>query len=143
MSASTQSTELLAQQFSQLKALEKIIIDEKEILQQHQPDALVQISEQKNQLLISIQTLDKKISFNQQFAQDKAAGKLTVELDEIESLLLRCQQKNQVNGQIIAQSQLAVERMKSSLLENHNKAAMTYDSKGKKSGGLSSIGLKA
>jgi len=143
MSASTQSTELLAQQFSQLKALEKIIIDEKEILQQHQPDALVQISEQKNQLLISIQTLDKKISFNQQFAQDKAAGKLTVELDEIESLLLRCQQKNQVNGQIIAQSQLAVERMKSSLLENHNKAAMTYNSKGKKSGGLSSIGLKA
>ena len=41
MSASPQSTELLAQQFSQLKALEKIIIDEKEILQQHQPDALV------------------------------------------------------------------------------------------------------
>ncbi len=143
MSASPQSTELLAQQFSQLKALEKIIIDEKEILQQHQPDALVQISEQKNQLLVSIQVLDKKISFDQQFAQDKAAGKLTVELDEIESLLLRCQQKNQVNGQIIAQSQLAVERMKSSLLENHNKAAMTYDSKGKKSGGLSSIGLKA
>jgi len=143
MSASDQSKELINQQLSQLKNLEQIITDEKAILQQHQPDALIKISEQKNQLLISIQTLDKKISFDQQFAQDKAAGNLTVELTEIEDLLLKCQQKNQVNGLIIAQSQLAVERMKTSLLESHNKTAITYDSKGKKSGGLSSIGLKA
>jgi len=143
MSASNQSKELLSQQFSQLKNLEQIITDEKEVLQQHQPDALIKISEQKNQLLISIQTLDKKISFDQQFAQDKAAGNLTVELAEIEDLLLKCQQKNQVNGQIIAQSQLAVERMKTSLLESHSKTAITYDNKGKKSAGLSSIGLKA
>ena len=143
MSESIQSKELLAQQFSQLKDLEQIIADEKQILQQHQPDALIKVSEQKNQLLVTIQSLDKKISLDQQFAQDKAAGNLTQELAEIESLLLKCQQQNQVNGQIIAQSQLAVERMKTSLLENHNKTAITYDSKGKKSAGLSSIGLKA
>ncbi|WP_114325268.1 flagellar export chaperone FlgN [Candidatus Colwellia aromaticivorans] len=143
MSASIQSQELLAQQFAQLQELEQIITDEKLVLQQHQPDALLQISEKKNQLLLSIQNLDKQISINQIFAQDKAAGLLSQELADIESLLKLCQQKNQVNGQIIAQSQLAVERMKTSLLESHNKTSVTYDSKGKKSGGLSSIGLKA
>jgi flagella synthesis protein FlgN len=143
MSASTQSKELLAQQFSQLQELEQVITDEKLVLQQHQPDALLQISEKKNQLLLSIQKLDQQIRINQAFAQDKAAGFLGKQLTEIESLLTLCQQKNQVNGQIITQSQLAVERMKTSLLESHNKTSVTYDSKGKKSGGLSSIGLKA
>jgi flagella synthesis protein FlgN len=143
MSASTQSKELLDQQFSQLQELEQIITDEKLVLQQHQPDALLKISEKKNQLLLSIQKLDQQIRINQAFAQDKAAGFLRQQLTEIENLLKTCQQKNQVNGQIIAQSQLAVERMKTSLLESHNKTSVTYDRKGKKSGGLSSIGLKA
>jgi flagella synthesis protein FlgN len=143
MSASAQSKELVTQQFSQLQELEGVITDEKLVLQQHKPDALLHISEKKNQLLLAIQNLDQQISINQAFAQDKAAGFLSQELADIESLLKRCQQKNQVNGQIIAQSQLAVERMKTSLLESHNKTSVTYDSKGKKSGGLSSIGLKA
>jgi flagella synthesis protein FlgN len=143
MSASPQSKELLAKQFSQLQALEQVITDEKVILQQHQPDALLDISEKKNQLLLSIQNLDQQISVNQAFAQDKAAGLISEELAAIEKQLELCQKKNLVNGQIIAQSQLSVERMKTSLLESHSKTSMTYDSKGKKSGGLSSIGLKA
>jgi flagella synthesis protein FlgN len=143
MSASPQSKELLAKQFSQLQELEQVITDEKIVLQQHQPDALLEITEKKNQLLLSIQNLDQQISINQAFAQDKAAGLLKEDLVAIEKQLELCQKKNLVNGQIIAQSQLSVERMKTSLLESHNKTSMTYDSKGKKSGGLSSIGLKA
>jgi len=137
------SHQLLAQQYGQLEKLEKIISDEKLILQQHEPDALVQISEQKNQLLLDIKSLDQKINLNQQFAQDKAAGILAEELIKISDLLTLCQQKNNINGQIIQQSQLAVERMKTSLLENNNKSSITYDSKGKKSGGLSSIEIQA
>jgi len=143
MSASTQSKKSLAQQLAQLQELKQVITDEKLILQQHQPDALLQISAKKNQLLMSIKNLDQQIGINQVFAQDKAAGFLSLELTEIENLLTLCQQKNLVNGQIIAQSQLAVERMKTSLLESHNRTSVTYNSKGKKSGGLSSIGLKA
>jgi flagella synthesis protein FlgN len=142
MSASPQSIELLSLQFSQLQSLEQVIADEKLILQQHKPDALLQISEQKNLLLLAIQELDKNISLNQAFALDKKAGLLDKEITEIENLLIVCQQKNQVNGQIIAHSQLAVQRMKTTLLEDNNKASVTYNSKGKKSGGLSSISLK-
>jgi len=143
MSASAQSQELLAQQFSQLQELEQVINDEKIILQQHQPEALIQVSNKKNQLLLSIQNLDQQISVNQAFAQDKAAGLLTQELAKIESLLKLCQQKNQVNGQIIAQSQLAVERMKTSLLESHSKTSKMKNFDCVVVGGLSSIGLKA
>jgi len=139
----TTSLQLLAKQHEQLSALAQIIADEKQVLQQHDPEALLAISHHKNTLLLEIQKLDQTISQNQAFAQDKAAGKLTQQLTEITDLLAHCQQQNLVNGQIIQQSQLAVERMKTSLLENHNKSAITYDSKGKKSAGLSSLGLKA
>lgn len=137
------STELVAKQHQQLTLLGKIIANEKQILQQHDPQALLTVSQEKNTLLLAIQQLDQKIGQDQGFAQDKAAGKLTKELVEVADLLINCQQQNRVNGQIIQQSQLAVERMKTSLLESHNKNAITYDKKGKKSAGLSSLGLKA
>ncbi len=137
------STELVAKQHQQLTLLAQIIANEKQILQQHDPQKLLTISQEKNTLLLDIQQLDQEIGQNQGFAQDKAAGKLTQELGGITELLNHCQQQNRVNGQIIQQSQLAVERMKTSLLESHNKNAITYDKKGKKSAGLSSLGLKA
>jgi flagella synthesis protein FlgN len=148
MSEQTDSNEfspnsLLNQQYQQLTKLVEIIANEKLILQQHDPEALLLISEEKNTLLLAIEALDYKISQDKGFAQDKAAGLLTSALDNISSLLEQCKQQNIVNGQIIQQSKLAVERMKTSLLENHNKNAITYDNKGKKSAGLSSLGLKA
>ncbi len=143
MSNTQGSHALLAQQHAQLELLKQLIATEKHTLQQHNPDKLLEISTEKNTLLLSIQALDQKISVNREFAQDKAAGKLESELSAITELLAHCQQQNEINGQIIQQSQLAVERMKTTLLESHNKSAITYDNKGKKSAGLSSIGLKA
>ena len=136
-------TELLAKQHQQLTLLSHIIANEKEILQQHDPKALLTISQEKNILLLAIQQLDKEIDLNQAFAQAKAAGKLTEELAEITTLLNQCKKQNVINGQVIQQSQLAVERMKTSLLENYNKNAITYDNKGKKNAGLSTLGFKA
>jgi len=137
------SIQLLAQQYKQLQSLEKIIDEEKVILQQHNPDALLKVSQDKNNLLLAIERLDKDIIQHPEFNKEKVSGKLEKPLAAITTLLVQCQNKNVVNGQIIQQSQLAVERMKTSLLESHNKSAITYDNKGKKTAGLSSIGLKA
>ena len=83
------------------------------------------------QLLLSIQTLDQQISINQPFAQDKAAGFLSQELAEIESLLDALPTKKPRKwSNYRKQSKLAVERMKTSLLESHNKTSVTYDKKG-------------
>lgn len=143
MSEERNALSLVKTQLTQLEQLEAIIDAEKEVLQKQSPDKLTEISSQKNELLVAIQNLDKQFSENAQFIEDKANGLFSEELKLIETTLLRCKEKNHVNGQIIAQSQLAVERMKTSLLQNHNKSSMTYDNKGKTSGGLSSLGIKA
>ena len=135
--------QLVSQQLVQLTQLEALLTTEKNILQAHDPDALIKITAEKNDLLLAIQELDNSIAQSFEFKQAKLAGTFTNELSEIKTILERCKKQNQVNGLVIHQSQLSVERMKTSLLSNHNKSSMTYDSKGKTSGGLSSLGIKA
>lgn len=135
--------QLVSQQLSQLTQLEALLTTEKDILQQQNPDALIEITAEKNSLLLAIQNTDNAIGQSFEFKQEKLAGSFSDELADIKAILLRCQKQNKTNGLIIHQSQLSVERMKTSLLESHNKSSMTYDNKGKTSGGLSSLGIKA
>jgi flagella synthesis protein FlgN len=135
--------QLVSQQLSQLTQLETLLDTEKDVLQQQNPDALIHLTAEKNDLLLAIQSIDNIIGQSFEFKQEKLTGKLTSLLSDIEATLVRCKKQNQINGLIIHQSQLSVERMKTSLLENHNKSSMTYNSKGKTSGGLSSLGIKA
>ena len=143
MSEKITPQQLVAHQLSQLAQLEALLNTEKEILQQQDPDALIKITADKNALLLAIQDVDNAIGQSFEFKQEKLAGNFNNELAEIKASLERSKKQNQVNGLIIHQSQIAVERMKTSLLVNHNKSSMTYDSKGKTSGGLSSLGIKA
>lgn len=143
MSTESNNSTLIEKQLAQLQQLETIIDHERVILQKQNPDKLNEITEQKNQLLLAIKTLDQQFEQSILFKQEKSAGLYSDQLSKIEDILLRCKDKNFVNGQVIAQSQLAVERMKTSLLQNHNKTSMTYDNKGKTSGGLSSLEIEA
>lgn len=143
MSEKLTPQQLVSQQLSQLTQLETLLDTEKDVLQQQNPDALIHLTAEKNDLLLAIQSIDNIIGQSFEFKQEKLAGKFTSLLSDIEATLVRCKKQNQINGLIIHQSQLSVERMKTSLLENHNKSSMTYNSKGKTSGGLSSLGIKA
>ena len=143
MSEKITPQQLVAHQLSQLAQLEALLNTEKEILLQQDPDALIKITADKNALLLAIQDVDNAIGQSFEFKQEKLAGNFNNELAEIKASLERSKKQNQVNGLIIHQSQIAVERMKTSLLVNHNKSSMTYDNKGKTSSGLSSLGIKA
>ncbi len=143
MSKTLNPQQLVNEQLAQLQSLTQLLSDEKEVLQQHDPEVLSQLTAQKNTLLVAIQTLDEQLGKHQDFNQQKAAGNFQQELEDIKNLLIQCQKQNEVNGLIIQQSQLAVERMKTTLLDNHNKASVTYDGKGKKQGGLTSLNIKA
>ena len=135
--------EQVSQQINFLEQLATLLEQEKDILQQQNPEALIAITEQKNQLLLSIEQLDQALNNNAEFINERQQGLHQEALNACKQLLERCKAQNQINGEIIQQSQLAVERMKTTLLENHNRSAMTYDRKGKRSAGLSSLGLKA
>ena len=135
--------QLIAQQLQNLQQLEDLLVLEKAVLQKQDPEDLITVTQQKNTLLQSIQKLDEKNAQDPVLKNEIESGIHQKKIDEIEAILIRCKNKNHVNGQVIQQSSLAAERMKNSLLENHNRSSMTYNSKGKKNGGLSSLGIKA
>jgi len=134
---------LLTLQLKQLSDLEVLLNEEQQILQHHDPEALVAINHTKTELLSKIESTDQHLSSSPQFINGKKNGQYSQELQSIERLLDTCKEQNQMNGEIISKSQLSVERMRIALLENNTKSTMTYDSKGKKSGGLSRMNIKA
>ena len=135
--------QIIAQQLQNLQRLEDLLVLEKEVLQNQDPEALISLTEKKSNLLQTIQQLDEKNAQDPVFKNEIDSGIHQKKIAEIEAILIRCKNKNHVNGLVIQQSSLAAERMKNSLLENHNRSSMTYNSKGKKTGGLSSLGIKA
>lgn len=143
MSSATSSHQLLEQQLTQLHSLEVLLLKEREVLQQHSPDALLAVTAEKKALLAQIEEFDRSIGSNLQFIDDKKQGLLDEALSQVTEALEKCQEINLVNGQVIQHSQLAVERMKNSLLDSQSRSSVTYDSKGKTHAGLSSLGIKA
>lgn len=143
MSTSQDFQQLLNNQLAQLNQLEQLIDEERVVLTQNDPDKLISLSENKNKLLIDIQNLDQQFTQSPAFTEQKQSGSFDSTLSVIEETLLRCKEKNQANGLIIQQSQLVVERMKTALLQQRSQSSVTYDNKGKTSGGLSSLGIKA
>lgn len=134
---------IINKQYLQVQQLEQILLQEKAILQQQDPAALVTISNKKTDLLTVINDTDvasKKISNYQQLLADESFSEI---FTNIESCLAKCKELNTVNGMIIQQSSLAIERLQNELLENRSRSSMTYDIKGKKSGGLMGKGIKA
>lgn len=143
MSHSESIVKTLNHQLQQLVDLEALLNTEQEVLQQHNPQKLIDINNIKNELLVKVDLIDKELASNSQFLKDKADGLYVDELKAIQTILVQCKKLNKVNGDIIYKSQLSVERMKTALLENNTKSSMTYDSKGKKSGSYSRMDLKA
>ncbi|MGJ8692809.1 MAG: flagella synthesis protein FlgN [Thalassotalea sp.] len=134
---------LVTHQLTQVKQLKDILGAEKDILQQQNPDALLTITAQKQQALADIEAADQQLKQFANFNEYIVVPQIKTKIETIETLLSECKDLNNVNGLIIQHSSLAVDRMKSALLESRSKSSMTYDNKGKKSGGLMGKGIKA
>lgn len=143
MTDTTKAFELIEQQHSQLDQLFSLLNQETDILKVNDIDALVEVAQQKQVLLEDIQTLDQTIGTSPSFKAAKEQGLLDEVLANVESLLAQCKSINEINGKVIAQSQSAIDRLKSALMNNRGKASMTYDAKGQLNAGLSSVGIKA
>ena len=134
---------LINKQLLQVQQLEQILLQEKEILQQQNPEALVDISNKKTDLLTVINATDATSKESPNYQALLADSGFSDVFANIENCLAHCKELNSVNGMIIQQSSLAIERLQNELLENRSRSSMTYDNKGKKNGGLMGKGIKA
>lgn len=88
--------------------------------------------------LEAIQQLDQQIAIHPQLPQFKADPEFRKLVSNIDEVLQRCKQQNEINRVTLEQSQLVIERFKHELLQQRGKSGLTYNAKGKPA--LDSVG---
>jgi len=139
----TTITPLLNRQEAELTKLHSLLCNELEILKNRELAILEQASAEKEAVLTKINQLDKEISHYTSLDTLQQDEIYCEQVSRIINLLHDCKKQNEVNGQIINNSQIAINRFKNMLQKSISNNTMTYDSKGKTSISNISIGIKA
>jgi len=134
---------LLNKQEAELTKLHSLLCSELEILKKRELAILEQASTEKEAILTKVNQLDKEISHYASLDALQQDETHSEQVSRIINLLRDCKKQNEVNGQIINNSQIAINRFKNMLQKSISNNTMTYDSKGKTSISNRSIGIKA
>lgn len=134
---------LLDNQEAELTKLHELLCHELDILKNRELSILEQASAEKEQSLNKINQFDREISQNTSLELLQQDETYREQVSRIINLLHECKKQNEVNGQIINNSQIAINRFKSMLQKSISSNTMTYDSKGKTSISNISVGIKA
>jgi len=136
-------TLLLNNQEAELTNLHSLLCNELEILKNRELSVLDQASAEKEAVLTKINQIDQEISKNTSLEILQQDANHSEQVSRIINLLHDCKQQNEVNGQIINNSQIAINRFKGMLQKSISNNTMTYDNKGKTTISNNSIGIKA
>jgi len=135
--------ELLNQQEAELNKLNSLLANELEVLKKRDLELLEQTAAEKEACLNDINQLDQAIKQLTSFDELKQDDNHSEQVTRIITLLGDCKEQNEVNGQIINNSQIAMNRFKTMLQKSIANNSMTYDGKGRTNVKTTSIGIKA
>lgn len=137
---------LLQQQFQQLVQMNELLLSEREAFTQRQSAQIEQINKQKLAALKELNQTDSQITgqFNE---DDFNTPQIRTLKNDIDKQLAELKQQNEVNGKIIAHSQVNLNMLKDILVGSiggkKDRSAMTYDQAGQKSSRLKGTAIKA
>lgn len=123
---------LLNTQEQQLTLLLSLLEQEKVALEQDDTIALYAVAEQKEQALALIASADEEIAASSNKEQLNSDPQFVQQVDTIKNLLAQCQERNQLNGEIIKASNEKVKQLSAVIDQLQNQNASTYDKLGKK-----------
>jgi len=135
--------ELLNLQETELTKLYELLCNELDILKKRELTLLEQQATKKEKLLTGINQLDQSISQHATLTELKKDALFSKQISHITQLLNDCKKQNEINGQIINNSQIAIHRFKGMLQKSIANNSMTYDKKGLTNINIRSIGIKA
>lgn len=134
---------LLETQEEKASQLLEILAHELEILKNREIPALEAKAQEKEQCLSQIDQIDKTIKQQISLEELQANATYAEQVDRITALFAQCKEQNEINGQIINNSQIAINRFKGMLQKSISNNTLTYDQKGNTNIKAKSFGLKA
>lgn len=134
---------LLNTQQERANQLLDILTHELEILKTRELSILEAKSQEKELCLQEINQLDSALKQHASIEELRANETYSAQVEQILDLFQQCKKQNEVNGQIINNSQIAINRFKGMLQKSIANNSMTYDEKGNTNIKTRSIGIKA
>lgn len=136
---------LLNQQIDVLSQLSELLDRELQLVSGREPEALMELLDEKSQLLEQVQQIDSSVSqhylaLSEHEKQDEV---LTDRIDSAKSHLEQCKYKTAVNAKAVEQGQLKLNHLRNLLVESRARESLTYDKTGKTTGGQLGKGISA
>ncbi|PFG46093.1 flagella synthesis protein FlgN [Vibrio sp. ES.051] len=118
-------------QLENAKALSAVLRQETQAITAHVSTEIESIAKQKMTLIEQLRTTDQRIASHPHVNQLSEDENLSQVVTQIQSIVLDCQQVNQVNGESLHRAQLSFNKLNNMLQRTHGKVGMTYNAGGK------------
>lgn len=135
----------ISKQLEQLNDLKSLLEKELHLISSREPEILMGMLHQKQDLLDKIESQDSAIETLYKRCQENGeVPPICVELsNQCQQVLLECKYLTQINAKSVEQGQLRLVHLRKLMTELRTKESMTYDRSGRTSGNNSSRGIQA
>ncbi len=118
-------------QFENAKALSIVLEKESKIIASRVSVDIEKIAKEKMTLIGRLQQTDQRIASHPHVNQLTEDTYLRETVASIQSIILDCQQINQINGEALTRAQSSFNKLNNMLQHSHGKIGMTYNAGGK------------
>ncbi|MCA3951736.1 flagella synthesis protein FlgN [Vibrio vulnificus] len=118
-------------QFENAKALSIVLEKESKIIASRVSADIEKIAKEKMTLIGRLQQTDQRIASHPHVNQLTEDTYLKETVASIQSIILDCQQINQINGEALTRAQSSFNKLNNMLQHSHGKIGMTYNAGGK------------
>ncbi|EHH1182504.1 flagellar export chaperone FlgN [Vibrio vulnificus] len=118
-------------QFENAKALSIVLEKESKIIASRVSADIEKIAKEKMTLIGRLQQTDQRIASHPHLNQLTEDTYLRETVASIQSIILDCQQINQINGEALTRAQSSFNKLNNMLQHSHGKIGMTYNAGGK------------
>jgi flagella synthesis protein FlgN len=122
--------DLIDYQLKNAKALSLLLEEETKAIGARESGEIERIAKEKMTLVGQLQQTDKRLSEHQDVYRLTDEAPLAQKVADIKSIVLDCQQLNNINGQSLQRAQLSFNKLNNLMQQSHGKIGMTYNAGG-------------
>lgn len=130
-------------QEEQLIALKALLENELHLISSREPETLMGLLKEKEELLNEIEAQDNSISslFEKVKANGESIDEAVVAMEKCDNVIHECKYLTQINAKSVEQGQLRLTHLRNLMMELRARETMTYDRSGKTTGDGGSKGF--
>jgi flagella synthesis protein FlgN len=122
--------DLLEFQLKNAQSLSELLVQEKLAITQRNSSQIEAVAKQKIALINQLNDTDQRIATHPHVSSLQEDETLKSLVEQVKSVVLDCQQANQVNGEALSRAQVSFHKLKNLMQQSQGKIGMTYTAEG-------------